>query len=95
MFLFIHTTYFQKASVQMAASANGRLYSVLKATKKPSYICAAAPVPRRCWPILETRIEQKNIHEIEKLSLPAIAQNKQLTGLGTHLGRWYSMSTGK
>lgn len=89
MFLLIHTTYFQTASVQRAASSKGQLRSALKAATTPTYICAAAPALRGHWPILETRTEQENIHETEKLSLPAITQNKQLTALGTHLGGWY------
>lgn len=43
----------------------------------------------------ETRNEQKNIHETEKLSLPATSLNKQLPGLGARLGGWYHVLTGK
>ena len=43
MFSLIHTTYFQTASVQMAASAKGQLRSALKVATMPTYICAATP----------------------------------------------------
>lgn len=59
MFFLIHTTYFQTASVQMAASAKGQLWSALKAATMPTYTCAAAPALRRCWLMLEARTEQK------------------------------------